>query len=236
MNTEKNRNKTPLSRDDIALYAMEIMNEHGDIYFSLSDIRNRFGVSAGTLYRNFKSKHELLAFIYLKTLSAFFEYTQDSSRYNLNAKERIIGFACMQTYTRSIYPDSVGIDMMCTNKFVFEQSSSHLKGELSRLISEIQSHRIQQFTHAIKTGELVAAEQEITKALKHLSLISRGSLLLSNHIFLNSNKCKIHDLIDFCEIALNQFQWIGESESIDRNKMLISLRTMIDRRPSAFIR
>ncbi|WP_299803181.1 TetR/AcrR family transcriptional regulator [uncultured Shewanella sp.] len=231
-----NKIKCIVGREEIAKYAVNIMDENGDLDFSFSDIRNRYRISAGKLYRCFPSKSELLAYIYYKTLSEFFDITKDFHRYQLTTKEKIACLACLQIFVRGIFPDRTGIDILSTNKFVFDNASDSILEDLNKLISNIQKFRFSQFVEAVNSGELIATEEEIKLVLKHLALISRGSLFISRHIFLSDKKSSIFELMDFCDVAMNQLEWSSANYSIDHNKVLLAMRTMIDRKGNSFIR
>ncbi|MDP4268397.1 MAG: TetR/AcrR family transcriptional regulator, partial [Bacteroidota bacterium] len=137
-------------KDGIILTAIEIISELGFQSLSIREIAKRQGMAESLLYKNYKSKDEVLAAV-LKYYSKYDTAIMNTILKNENAwKQKIIDFVCSYAEYYQNYPAITSLPVSY-DSFFHEDSSRDLVISIVKKRSEYISYLI---SNAIEKGEL----------------------------------------------------------------------------------
>ncbi|USD36604.1 TetR/AcrR family transcriptional regulator [Ferrimonas sp. SCSIO 43195] len=215
-------------KDLIARTALTAIREEGVFRFSLGGVAQRAGVSVGTIYNNFGSKEELLAYLHNQAINSVFELVLKLEHEPLNLREVIICTTCFQFYIRSLHKDNSGIDLVSTNRQLFgapdSESAQAMKASMTRIIG----YRREQFLQGIAAGKILSSQEHALSVFRKMTVISRGTMIFSNHVFVPWGALPLTEAFELCDLVLSTLEWNADCQQADHTKMKIALRSIID--------
>ncbi|MBY6096779.1 TetR/AcrR family transcriptional regulator [Ferrimonas balearica] len=221
-------NKAQIRKVKIAKAAMKLIREQGYLQFSMNELTKEVGVTAGTLYRTFASKDDLLVYLFSSTIETLADSMYKFSRMDLSAKEKIVCCHCYQFYFRQFYPDSTSLDLIGTNKVIFNQARPETREKFKRIFDLSAMKFKSQFSELVDSGKVKADEELLYQVMRQLTIIGRGGMVISNHVFIPRDAFKIEDLISLCCHTLDQLDWQGDEGKADIRLILLALRSEVE--------
>ncbi|WP_417347644.1 TetR/AcrR family transcriptional regulator [Ferrimonas sp.] len=221
-------NKAQIRKVKIAKAAMRLIREQGYLQFSMNELAKEVEVTAGTLYRTFASKDDLLVYLFSSVIETLAESMYKFGRMDLSTKEKIVCCHCYQFYLRQFYPDSASLDLIGTNKAIFNQARPETREKFKRIFDMSTIRFKKQFSDLVDSGKVKADQELLFQVLRQMTLIGRGGMVISNHVFIPQDTFKIEDLISLCCHTLDQLDWQGDEGRADKRLILLALRSEVE--------
>lgn len=216
----------------VAKVALGMIRECGYLQFTMNDLSKAANVSPGTLYRTFPSKDDLLVYLFGSVAGSLRASLRIFDRMDLSEREKVICRICYQYYIRSYNKDLSSLDLIGTNAAIFNQASSETKNRFKAIFDETTRWQATNLTNLILTGKLICSEEELKNTIRRLIVISRGGMVIANHIFIEKEMYQIEDLMEFCDLVLGQLTWTGNEGRCDFRLILLAMRTVRDKSAS----
>ncbi|SDK18489.1 regulatory protein, tetR family [Ferrimonas sediminum] len=216
----------------VAKIALGMIRECGYLQFTMNDLSKAANVSPGTLYRTFPSKDDLLVYLFGSVVGSLRASLRMFDRMDLSEREKVICRICYQYYIRSYNTDLSSLDLIGTNAAIFNQASQETKNRFKEIFDETIQWQAANFTNLVLTGKLICSEEDLKKTIKRLIVISRGGMVIANHIFIEKEMYQIEDLMEFCDLVLDQLTWAGNEGRCDFRLILLAMRTVRDKSAS----
>ncbi|WP_169308376.1 TetR/AcrR family transcriptional regulator [Ferrimonas aestuarii] len=224
--------KIQIRKIKIAKAAMKIIREQGYLQLSMNELAKTVGVTAGTLYRTFASKDDLLVFLFSSIIGTLADSMFKFNRMDLSAKEKIVCCHCYQFYLRQFHPDTASLDLIGTNKVIFEHAKPETKAKFQQIFDLSSSRFRKQFSDLLESGKVIADHELAFRVLRQITLIGRGGMLVSNHAFIAANVFKVEDLIDLFCLTLDQLDWQDGEGRADKRLILLAMRSEVEQSSS----
>ncbi|QIZ75775.1 TetR/AcrR family transcriptional regulator [Ferrimonas lipolytica] len=212
----------------IAKVAIGLIKSQGYISLSLNQLAKEAGVSSGTLYRDFKSKEELLVFLFGNVIRNLGDSMKRFYKSELSAKEKVICFNCYQFFVRMMYPNEGFLDLIGLDKTVFENVDEVTYKKFQKLYDELKSCNEIMCLNFIKNGELNSEPDLLFKVLRQVWFLSRGGVFVANHKIIDQRDYSIDDLIDACSIILDQLDWRTGAGRADYRLIKLKLKSEVE--------
>lgn len=216
-------------RLQVSKIALELIRETGYQSLTMSTLGKKAGVSTGTLYREFKTKEDLLLYIFIINCQSLVDISKKFNKMNLNAKEKIICKNCFQYFVRLYKKDKASIDMIMANAGIFHEANTNFHNIMKKIKSNVDSSRITMFNELRDSKIIQATDEQIEFTAKMITTISRGTVYVVNNVFYQKSSLPIDDVLRMYEACLNQIHWNEENCSVDYRSMKTCLKTVLDR-------
>ncbi|WP_028113832.1 TetR/AcrR family transcriptional regulator [Ferrimonas kyonanensis] len=215
-------------KDEIAAVAAKLIKQQGHLKFSLNELGKLCGVPAGTLYRSFNSKSDLLVYIFTQVVRTQSALLSHLSQLPISAKEKMICFACFPYYYRSVNHDLLGLTFSGANNVLMRDADEQLQTELRAVFALMFSQRGAWF-HSFLEQNLIASPQPLLRTIqKRLTLLSRGGAIMGGHAYIPEDEYNLNDMIEFAAEILAPLEWGPGQEKMEHHQIVVALRTISD--------
>lgn len=163
---------TPQEEEDIVLNAATKCIESKSILtFTMADIAKEAGFSMGTVYKQVKSKEDVLVALANKSMihtkKIFFDFFQS----DLTTPEKLIGCMLFTPDKLHLYPFGVHLEMMVFNNAVLEKASTRWLQAMSRTDEDMEIMFSDLLKHACENGELNIREADLEVLSEEINVI-----------------------------------------------------------------
>lgn len=208
--------------------ALKLIEERGYVQFNFRELSAEAKVSIGSLYRLFPTKEHLLTTLWGEHIQRMHESYQVFENFGLTDKEQIICSACWPFLRQKLSARSFVIEMIGANHQMFDELSDQSKAELEAQFNAVLQKRFNQFARAVKSGALNPDDGKIRTAIKQLTLISRGAVMIQQHVFVPPSTFQLAEIIEACDLILSQLEWRSDASRVDARRIELALRTTCD--------
>ncbi|QFU24998.1 TetR/AcrR family transcriptional regulator [Shewanella eurypsychrophilus] len=185
--------------------------EKGLCSFRMSSLAELVGCSKKTLYGFFKSKEDIIAALFTKSVTdSIHHYEQIISQKHLSSREKILYILMYENI--KCWNSSKGdlcINFLGVNPHIYEHAGQEIEGDINVVFMKIKTQVEDVWRSALRSGELNASKQEIQECIFHIRLVERGGIVVGQNRFLrqNGHNCRLRSIYNLLCSILDLLDW-----------------------------
>ena len=186
-----------------------LVKEQGIVSFRFSELAPRAGCSAGTLYKHFNCKEDLLVAIFAKHVELLTERQPELMNADLNHAERWLAMHLYGAMAVAHTSWSLGFNALAGAEGIVDKVSDYRLQEMQMFVDQACSTAKRVVEAARIEGQLVSDDQEIEVAHATMVACQRGATTMINNpmIAQNLNFNQIHKLYDSLALITGTLNW-----------------------------
>lgn len=155
--------------------AEALIQEQGLVSFRFSDLAPRAGCSAGTLYKHFGCKEDLLVAIFSRHVEQLVERQPHLMACDLSFAERWVAMHLVAVLAVNEKFWSLGLNAMGGAPKVLERANEHRVQELRMYLNQFYGAILRVVEGARIQGELVSGDQQVRAVHTMMTCLQRGA-------------------------------------------------------------
>ncbi|QIZ75513.1 TetR/AcrR family transcriptional regulator [Ferrimonas lipolytica] len=197
-------------RDQVLVrLAEKLLKEQGLVSFRFSELAPLAGCSAGTLYKHFSSKEDLLIAIFAHHIEHLVERQPHLMSCDLSFAERWVAMHLLSVLASQRSSWTIGINGLGGAPKVLDRATEYRVQELKMYLDQFYHAILRVVEGARIQGELSATDEQVSLVHSMLTYVERGACgILGNELMSNAVKpLDSRQIFDACAIYINSLNW-----------------------------
>lgn len=197
-------------RDQVLVrLAEKLLKSQGLVSFRFSELAPLAGCSAGTLYKHFCSKEDLLIAIFSRHIEHLIERQPNLMNCQLSYAERWLAMHLFAVMAARRSSWTLALNSLCSAPKVLEQASDYRVQDLKMHLEQFYGSISRVIEGARIQGELNANDHQITMVHSMLSYLERGAMGIQDNPLMQTavKPLELRQLFDAFSVYINSLDW-----------------------------